>query len=328
MKRIILIFVLLFVSNAIAQSNFSKGFEVGYKQGWCYDKGVGCLPPIPPIAPIPKIGENINSYDDGYRRGFTMGQQDSASKNGNSSNGRTRQRYETADPVFAEGTIYMPNFQLMREAQLARQNQYQEEYEEYDRIMKERLRKLTHEKYKKIRPIIKLDISLLDQNNIRYIEVSLFKLNKLSFLLEKDLHHFLLETGVEYSKKTFHYLKMERRISHIDNEGTHYYLYPDSKSFNLTQIIVPFTVKYKLIKYIRPKIGAYATYNIYALDYDETHSSLRKEKYDFGLNTGIEFRIGSLIIDTTYTMGFLDFIKGEDLSYRNKDFLIGLGIAF
>ena len=64
----------------MAQSRFEKGFEVGYKEGWCYDKGVGCIPPIPPIAPIPGIGEDMNNYQDGYRRGFTMGQQDGKNK--------------------------------------------------------------------------------------------------------------------------------------------------------------------------------------------------------------------------------------------------------
>lgn len=62
----------LFVSISYCQSSFDKGFEEGYKKGYCYEK-IGCTPPVPPIAPLPVPGESIDSYQDGYNRGFKLG---------------------------------------------------------------------------------------------------------------------------------------------------------------------------------------------------------------------------------------------------------------
>jgi hypothetical protein len=98
-KNIILLITFLFAINIFAQSSFTNGFKKGYKKGFCQDQGVGCIDPIPPIAPNPKIGENSDSYTDGYNRGFQMGL--SARKNNNSSNNSTdRQRYKTSTSTF------------------------------------------------------------------------------------------------------------------------------------------------------------------------------------------------------------------------------------
>lgn len=95
MKRINLIFQLLFVSLSLfAQTNFDKGFSEGYKKGYCYYQLVGCLEPISPIAPIPRVGESSNNYRDGYNRGFETGTQ--AYKSESSTTNRTR--YQTAEP--------------------------------------------------------------------------------------------------------------------------------------------------------------------------------------------------------------------------------------
>jgi len=72
-SNIIIILLILFTSSIFAQSNFDKGFEVGYKKGFCQDQGIGCMEPITPIPPVPGVDENYNSYSDGYNRGFTMG---------------------------------------------------------------------------------------------------------------------------------------------------------------------------------------------------------------------------------------------------------------
>lgn len=55
-----------------SQTTYNRGFDAGYEAGYCYND-IGCLPPLPPIAPIPRIGENSNSYQDGYNRGFITG---------------------------------------------------------------------------------------------------------------------------------------------------------------------------------------------------------------------------------------------------------------
>ncbi|BBM89967.1 hypothetical protein COTS27_01685 [Spirochaetota bacterium] len=49
---------------------FCRGYEKGYAAGACYGDYY-CLAPIPPICPIPDIGER--SYIDGYNRGFVEG---------------------------------------------------------------------------------------------------------------------------------------------------------------------------------------------------------------------------------------------------------------
>ena len=49
---------------------FCAGYQGGFSAGACYQK-FGCIQPIPPICPIPGIGED--SYQDGYNRGFLAG---------------------------------------------------------------------------------------------------------------------------------------------------------------------------------------------------------------------------------------------------------------
>lgn len=57
------------------QSNFCRGFNDGYKEGYCYDR-YGCIAPIPPVCPVLEVGERIDSYKDGYNRGFKTGLRD------------------------------------------------------------------------------------------------------------------------------------------------------------------------------------------------------------------------------------------------------------
>lgn len=88
MKKSILLFLvsILFLSAWAKDKNmeeraikvidpFTRGFEDGYVEGYCYDI-FGCIEPIVPIAPIPKIGESYDSYRDGYNRGFKTGYND------------------------------------------------------------------------------------------------------------------------------------------------------------------------------------------------------------------------------------------------------------
>lgn len=89
MKTSLLIVILtLATSLVVGQMNYDRGFDAGYKKGYCYNKGVRCVEPVPPIAPIPKIGEGIDNYQDGYNRGFEMGLQDGYSND--------KQGYKTA----------------------------------------------------------------------------------------------------------------------------------------------------------------------------------------------------------------------------------------
>ncbi len=71
-KIILLIFMTINFTLIYGQSEYSRGFQAGYKEGYCYND-FGCIAPIPPITPTPTINEHFDSYKDGYNRGFLMG---------------------------------------------------------------------------------------------------------------------------------------------------------------------------------------------------------------------------------------------------------------
>ncbi|RMZ60382.1 hypothetical protein D1632_05445 [Chryseobacterium nematophagum] len=102
MKKLFTLLPLACISIVVkAQSNFNEGFVIGYGNGFCHDRGVGCIKPLSPLAPIPAIGESINSYQDGYNRGFQQG------LNAQKSNS-TWQAYQTSKPKFIEDKMYNP----------------------------------------------------------------------------------------------------------------------------------------------------------------------------------------------------------------------------
>lgn len=105
MKKHILILTFLLSIFSFSQSNFSNGFKDGYKKGFCHNQGVSCIPPNPPIAPIPTVNESNNSYQDGYNRGFETGLE--AQKSKNSSN-QTRERFTATKSEYVEDAIYNP----------------------------------------------------------------------------------------------------------------------------------------------------------------------------------------------------------------------------
>ena len=76
MKKLLL--VLLFVP-LISFSQYSNGYSDGWKKGFCYDKTVGCVSPIPPVAPIPRTNEDY-TYEAGYNRGFVDGRANKSSR--------------------------------------------------------------------------------------------------------------------------------------------------------------------------------------------------------------------------------------------------------
>ena len=72
MKKLILL--LLFIPLvSFGQTPYDKGFQAGFKKGYCQDDPLGCISALPPTSPIPEIGEDFNSYNDGFVRGVIAG---------------------------------------------------------------------------------------------------------------------------------------------------------------------------------------------------------------------------------------------------------------
>ena len=71
MKKFFLLLILIPVIG-FGQTQFSNGYNAGFKKGYCL-ADITCLPPLPSIPPIPEIGEDSNSYSDGYARGIVDG---------------------------------------------------------------------------------------------------------------------------------------------------------------------------------------------------------------------------------------------------------------
>jgi hypothetical protein len=68
-----LFFIFLFISSNFYCQQFNTGYNDGWSIGYCYDSQIGCIAPLAPIAPYPKIGESISNYWDGYHRGLLDG---------------------------------------------------------------------------------------------------------------------------------------------------------------------------------------------------------------------------------------------------------------
>lgn len=92
-----------------AQTNFGNGYQRGWKEGYCHNYNVlpTCVPPIPPISPIPRIGEDTDNYKDGYNRGFADGLESFKKSDNN-----YRKRYQTSSPEYID-FMYKPNWDLM-----------------------------------------------------------------------------------------------------------------------------------------------------------------------------------------------------------------------
>jgi hypothetical protein len=78
MKMFLLFTSIFFINiNVLSQvkSNFERGFEVGFKEGYCYNRPVGsiCSYPIIIYPPTPKLNESSDNYTQGYNRGFQYG---------------------------------------------------------------------------------------------------------------------------------------------------------------------------------------------------------------------------------------------------------------
>ena len=311
MKRIFFIVITLFIySNLSAQNDYTKGFEAGYKKGWCHNKDIGCIPPVPPVPPVPSIGESLNSYTDGYNRGFQMGLD--AGRSEDSKSASTRQRYQTAQPEFVEGTIYNPDFSrgggyYGGGGYYSTDSYYGGGWELFEAIFR------GEDPDVKVHFLIKIDANLTPK-----------KIKKPSF-------SFLFE--VKIKKQLF----LEAGLTHYKGQ-----MILDNKEREIEQLIFPLNIKYKIAKtenIIVPKAGIYYS-KIQGIDdnivsvFDERDERyyeypLKKlSQFDIGTNIGIEFRLGNAILDIVYRQGFIDLVKYRDKNIRNSSLLIAMGVSF
>ncbi len=78
MKNVLLTISILLISFcAMSQlkSNYVKGFEVGFEEGYCYNRPAVsiCSYPIILYPPFPRLNESSDNYTQGYNRGFQYG---------------------------------------------------------------------------------------------------------------------------------------------------------------------------------------------------------------------------------------------------------------
>ncbi|MCT4139372.1 hypothetical protein HZP65_01300 [Elizabethkingia anophelis] len=225
------IFMLLgFASITIfAQTNFEKGYKAGYGEGYCYDKGIGCIKPLSPLPPIPKIDENTGSYQDGYNRGFQHGID--AQKSNVKSNSTDRQRYQTFQPKFDTDFIYQPNYELMQKVLEKKQENYERMKVQVDKLYTDFLLFLYN--YNSTLPK-----NILDQYVINFIEYSesYIKRNNpktyshLKSLIDQLMNDF--ENGVELTEK--------REAINAERERNNLLNYQKSNSRTETESIKPF----------------------------------------------------------------------------------------
>lgn len=168
-RILISLLLLLFSSIIYGQNNYDGGFKAGYKAGYCYND-FGCISPIPPITPVPLIGERSDNYKDGYNRGFKRGLEDKQ-KAEHRENSKEDKDSRTAQPAKAEFIdTYVPidynllmNMLSIKQSQNERNEQLRKEK---SGIMKRSLKesRIPNVQDKRIKEILKRD------QNEEYIE--------------------------------------------------------------------------------------------------------------------------------------------------------------
>lgn len=224
MKKYPLILIAIFIASTIlAQTNFTKGFNDGYKKGYCQDQGIGCIEPIPPIAPIPKIEENSNSYTDGYNRGFKMGLNAHKSNDLTSSNTTNRTRYKTANSEYID-YVYKSNIslKLLLAEKEAENHRLQNEMEEKIKNMQEHLVSLIKDgKYDEVIAIKDRMLEFMPENFLRYIAPFTYYYTSLAFLgkYNKTGEKSDLSKAYDYALKSKSYgVKINSLLEKIQEE--------------------------------------------------------------------------------------------------------------
>lgn len=143
MRKIYCFFLLLNSILVLAQSDFDKGFKIGFKEGFCFDKGITCIAPTPPLTPLLKVNENLNSYTDGYNRGFQIGleAQKRETKSTSNKTSSERTRYESSDSQFVQDKMSTIPVDFYMKVLELKERQMESTYSDREKIFEESLKK-------------------------------------------------------------------------------------------------------------------------------------------------------------------------------------------
>lgn len=180
MKHTVLLLILSLLSVlSYSQSNYDKGFKAGYEEGYCYND-FGCISPIIPLTPMLNIGENNDSYQDGYNRGFKMGMEDKQGSKAKTdySNNSNQQVYSTYQHTYTPADLSAIRNELeRRQAAYDNNKKYVDNLIDWIYDLKSKTKDQTFLdamdiRYKKLRSFDGQDLSLLS-DQIRQVELDI-----------------------------------------------------------------------------------------------------------------------------------------------------------
>lgn len=108
-RRIAVTFISCFIITGTTFGQYSnffqKGFEIGFKKGYCYNQNINCMPPL---TPLPRLNESYDNYNAGYDRGFQVGLdlQRIEVLNAPSSAGKNYEYYYRQIPIIGHRNMY------------------------------------------------------------------------------------------------------------------------------------------------------------------------------------------------------------------------------
>ncbi len=127
-KHFFIIYLLSCSLNIFSQSNYTLGFNNGYKKGYCYGNSYACLAPPSPPSPPPLAGESYDNYNQGYNRGFVIGQKQQSdtkkSNNLSTSDLYLEQNKLSIPEAYLPQVDYNPDFSFLIAAASKLQNDY------------------------------------------------------------------------------------------------------------------------------------------------------------------------------------------------------------
>ena len=125
MKNLFYILFLLFINNTYGQTDYHRGFEAGYKAGYCYGKVI-CDTPLIPAAPV----SDGFSFKDGYNKGFQMGLDKQRGIENN------YKGYKGTEATFIENAMFKLPYELMIKIIDKKDKEFENKYGSYDNRVK------------------------------------------------------------------------------------------------------------------------------------------------------------------------------------------------